>query len=177
MSGEPTDTGLLGGGPTGTVYCTHLDTPVGQLLLTADPDGALTSLSVPGQKGGRTVLDGWRHDPGPFRAAADQLAAYFAGELKEFQLPLRPSGTDFRQRVWAALDAVPYGATATYGEIAARIGASRTAVRAVGGAIGANPLLIVRPCHRVIGANGSMTGYAGGIERKIRLLTLEGVLP
>ncbi|GAB1338573.1 methylated-DNA--[protein]-cysteine S-methyltransferase [Streptomyces sp. E-15] len=159
-----------------TVYCTHLDAPVGPLLLTADADGALTSLSVPGQKGGRTVLDGWRDDPGPFRAAAEQLAAYFAGELTAFRLPLRATGTAFRQRVWDALDEVPYGVTATYGEIAARIGAPRTAVRAVGGAIGANPLLIVRPCHRVIGANGAMTGYAGGLERKVWLLTLEGVL-
>ncbi|MEU0331887.1 methylated-DNA--[protein]-cysteine S-methyltransferase [Streptomyces sp. NPDC006193] len=159
-----------------TVYMTELDSPVGRLLLTADPDGALTSLSVPGQKGGRTVQDDWLRDPGPFRAAAEQLDAYFAGELKEFRLPLRAHGTAFRQRVWAALDAVPYGATATYGEIAARIGAPRAAVRAVGGAIGANPLLILRPCHRVIGANGSMTGYAGGVDRKVRLLTLEGVL-
>ncbi|PKW10801.1 methylated-DNA-[protein]-cysteine S-methyltransferase [Streptomyces sp. 1222.5] len=159
-----------------TVYYTRLDAPVGPLLLTADPDGTLTSLSVPGQKGGRTVQDGWRHDPGPFRAAGDQLAAYFAGELKEFRLPLRADGTEFRQRVWAALDEVPYGATVTYGGIAARIGAQRMAVRAVGGAIGANPLLIVRPCHRVIGANGAMTGYAGGLERKVWLLTLEGAV-
>jgi methylated-DNA-[protein]-cysteine S-methyltransferase len=159
-----------------TIYWAQVDAPVGRLLLTADADGALTSLSVPGQKGGRTVQDGWRHDLGPFREAADQLAAYFAGELKEFRLPLRARGTEFRERVWDALDDVPYGATTTYGEIAARIGASRAAVRAVGGAIGANPLLIVRPCHRVIGADGSMTGYAGGVERKVWLLTLEGVL-
>lgn len=79
--------------------------------------------------------------------------------------------------MWAALDDVPYGGTVTYGEIAARIGAPRAAVRAVGGAIGANPLLIVRPCHRVIGADGSLTGYAGGLERKVRLLTHEGALP
>ncbi|MFF8403593.1 methylated-DNA--[protein]-cysteine S-methyltransferase [Streptomyces sp. NPDC014846] len=159
-----------------TVYYTRLDAPVGPLLLTADPDGTLTSLSVPGQKGGRIVQDGWRQDPGPFRAAGDQLAAYFAGELKEFRLPLRADGTEFRQRVWAALDEVPYGATVTYGAIAARIGAQRMAVRAVGGAIGANPLLIVRPCHRVVGANGAMTGYAGGLERKVWLLTLEGAV-
>ncbi|SOD81113.1 methylated-DNA--[protein]-cysteine S-methyltransferase [Streptomyces sp. Ag109_G2-15] len=158
-------------------YWTDLDTPLGRLLLTADPDGALTSLSMPGQKGGRTVQDGWRHDPGPFRAAQEQLTAYLAGELKEFHLPLRTHGTEFRERVWAALDAVPYGGTTSYGEIAARIGAPRAAVRAVGGAIGANPLLIVRPCHRVIGADGSMTGYAGGLERKVWLLTLEGALP
>ncbi|MFE5394386.1 methylated-DNA--[protein]-cysteine S-methyltransferase [Streptomyces sp. NPDC056568] len=162
---------------TGTVmtYWSEVDSPVGPLLLTAGPDGALSSLSVPGQKGGRSVQAGWRQDAGPFRAAREQLAAYFAGELREFRLPLRAEGTAFRERVWAALDDVPYGATTTYGEIAARIGASRPAVRAVGGAIGANPLLILRPCHRVIGADGSLTGYAGGLERKTRLLTLEGV--
>lgn len=158
-----------------SVLWTHLDSPLGQLLLTADESGALTSLSVPGQKGGRTVQDGWRHDPGPFRAAGEQLAAYFAGELTEFRLELKSSGTDFRERVWDALDSVPYGETTTYGEIAARIGASRVAVRAVGGAIGANPLLVVRPCHRVIGADGSLTGYAGGLDRKRHLLGLEGV--
>ncbi|GAB7105360.1 methylated-DNA--[protein]-cysteine S-methyltransferase [Streptomyces phaeofaciens JCM 4814] len=158
-------------------YWTTVDSPLGPLLLTAAPDGALTSLSVPGQKGGRTVQDDWRHDPGPFRAAEEQLAAYFAAELKEFRLPLRAEGTAFRERVWDALDTVPYGATTTYGEIAARIGASRPAVRAVGGAVGANPLLVLRPCHRVIGADGSLTGYAGGLERKTRLLVLEGALP
>ena len=155
---------------------TRLDSPVGTLLLTADETGALTSLSVPEQKKGRTVQEGWVHDPAPFRDAQEQLAAYFAGELKEFQLELRPEGTEFRARVWDALDDVPYGATTTYGEIAARVGASRVAVRAVGGAIGANPLLILRPCHRVIGANGLLTGYAGGLERKTALLTLEGAL-
>ncbi|MER6349391.1 methylated-DNA--[protein]-cysteine S-methyltransferase [Streptomyces sp. NPDC001595] len=159
-----------------STYWTHLDSPVGRLLLTADPSGALTSLSVPEQKGGRTVQEDWRRDPAPFREAAAQLAAYFAGDLEEFDLPLRSHGTEFRERVWAALHGVPYGVVTTYGEIAARIGASRAAVRAVGGAIGANPLLIVRPCHRVIGADGSLTGYAGGLDRKVRLLTLEGAL-
>ncbi|MFE6176327.1 methylated-DNA--[protein]-cysteine S-methyltransferase [Streptomyces sp. NPDC056464] len=162
---------------TTPVHWTELDSPLGPLLLTADPTtGALTSVSVPGQKGGRTVQDGWRRDPALFGAAEEQLAAYFAGELKDFQLRLSTAGSEFRERVWAALDDVPYGSTTTYGEIAARIGASRPAVRAVGGAIGANPLLIVRPCHRVIGADGSLTGYAGGLERKVRLLTLEGTL-
>ncbi|MFE7929051.1 methylated-DNA--[protein]-cysteine S-methyltransferase [Streptomyces sp. NPDC057456] len=161
---------------TDLTYWTSVASPLGPLLLTADADAALTSVSVPGQKGGRTVQDGWRHDSGPFRSASEQLAAYFAAELKEFRLPLRSDGTEFRERVWAALASVPYGATTTYGEIAARVGASRMAVRAVGGAIGANPLLIVRPCHRVIGADGSLTGYAGGLERKVRLLTLEGSL-
>jgi len=159
-----------------TTLWTRVDSPVGPLLLTADPSGALTSVSVPGQKNGRTVQDDWRHEPALFRAAEEQLAAYFAGELKEFQLEFSTAGTEFRERVWAAIDTVPYGATTTYGAIAARIGASRAAVRAVGGAIGANPLLIVRPCHRVIGADGALTGYAGGLERKVQLLTLEGIL-
>jgi len=162
--------------PARPTYFTALDSPVGELLLTADEFGALTSLSVPGQKGGRTVEAGWLHRPDLFRDAERQLAAYFAGELKEFQLELRAEGTRFREQVWAAIDDVPYGATTTYGAIAARIGASRAAVRAVGGAVGANPLLIVRPCHRVIGADGSLTGYAGGLERKQVLLGLEGVL-
>ncbi|EMF53583.1 MULTISPECIES: methylated-DNA--[protein]-cysteine S-methyltransferase [Streptomyces] len=157
-------------------YYTVVDSPTGPLLLTADGSGALTSLSVPDQKGGRVPLPGWVRDPGPFRAAEEQLAAYFAGDLTEFRLELRGEGTDFRRRVWAALDDVPYGATTTYGAIAARIGAPRAAVRAVGGAIGANPLLILRPCHRVIGANGTLTGYAGGLGRKRLLLGLEGVL-
>lgn len=159
-----------------TTYWTRLDSPLGPLLLTADSSGALTSLTLPGQKSGREVQDSWRHDPGPFRAAEEQLEAYFAGELREFRLPLRTDGTAFRERVWAALDDVPYGATTTYGEIAARVGVPRAAVRAVGGAIGANPLLILRPCHRVIGTNGSLTGYAAGLEQKVRLLTLEGEL-
>lgn len=159
---------------TGTRY-TVLDSPLGPLLLTADPDGALTSLSVPGQRNGRTVQHGWRRDPGPFHEAGEQLTAYFAGELREFRLEWRTAGSEFRERVWAALDELPYGATTTYGEIAARIGAPRAAVRAVGGAVGANPLLILRPCHRVIGADGTLTGYAGGLERKTRLLTGEGV--
>ncbi|AIS01236.1 methylated-DNA--[protein]-cysteine S-methyltransferase [Streptomyces glaucescens] len=159
-----------------STYWTHLDSPLGRLLLTADADGALTSLTVPGQKGGAVVREEWRADGGPFREAAAQLTAYFAGDLEEFALPLRAHGTAFRERVWAALDDIPYGATTTYGEIARRIGAPRAAVRAVGGAIGANPLLIVRPCHRVIGSDGALTGYAGGLDRKIRLLELEGLV-
>ncbi|MEU3791019.1 methylated-DNA--[protein]-cysteine S-methyltransferase [Streptomyces fructofermentans] len=160
-----------------TTYYTTLDSPVGQLLLTADESGALTSLSVPGQKGGRTVQPGWRRASDPFDEADRQLAAYFGGELTEFRLEFRAAGTDFRERVWDTLDTVPFGTTITYGEVAARIGASRAAVRAVGGAVGANPLLIVRPCHRVIGADGSLTGYAGGLDRKVRLLELEGLRP
>ncbi|MFE9664816.1 methylated-DNA--[protein]-cysteine S-methyltransferase [Streptomyces sp. NPDC005955] len=163
--------------PTTESPWTTLDSPLGELLLTADEDGALTSLSVPGQKGGRSAGPARRRADEPFRAAREQLVAYFAGELTAFRLPLRPAGTDFRRRVWDALDAVPYGTTTTYGRIAAEVGASRAAVRAVGGAIGANPLLVLRPCHRVIGADGSLTGYAGGLDRKTFLLDLEGARP
>ncbi|MET9730761.1 methylated-DNA--[protein]-cysteine S-methyltransferase [Streptomyces sp. NPDC006458] len=156
-----------------TTHWTRHESPLGPILLTADPDGTLTSLSLPEQKGGRSVQEGWVHDPGLFREAGAQLDAYFAHDLKEFSLPLRSEGTAFRERVWTALESVPYGSTVTYGEIAARIGASRAAVRAVGTAIGANPLLVLRPCHRVIGADGSLVGYAAGLERKRLLLTLE----
>ncbi|WP_415948985.1 methylated-DNA--[protein]-cysteine S-methyltransferase [Streptomyces sp. KLOTTS4A1] len=161
---------------TTTTYCTTLPSPLGELLLTGDGSGALGSVSVPGQKGGRTMQAEWVRAPEAFAEAERQLAAYFRGELEEFHLEFRTHGTAFREQVWAALDAVPYGATTTYGAIARSIGASRAAVRAVGGAIGANPLLIVRPCHRVIGADGSLTGYAGGLDRKLQLLGLEGAL-
>ncbi|MFF0199887.1 methylated-DNA--[protein]-cysteine S-methyltransferase [Streptomyces sp. NPDC005017] len=159
-----------------TTHWTRLDSPLGPILLTADPDGTLTSLSLPGQKGGRSVREDWAHDPALFREAGEQLAAYFAHDLKEFSLPLRSEGTAFRERVWTALESVPYGSTVSYGEIAARIGASRAAVRAVGTAIGANPLLVLRPCHRVIGADGSLVGYAAGLDRKRLLLGLEDAL-
>ncbi|MEV5508352.1 methylated-DNA--[protein]-cysteine S-methyltransferase [Streptomyces orinoci] len=158
---------------------TELDSPLGQLLLTGVPSGtapggtALASLSVPGQRGAVTPRPEWRREPAAFTEAARQLAAYFAGESKDFTLELTVQGTEFRRRVWQALDTVPYGATTSYGELARRLGVSRAAVRAVGGAIGANPLLVVRPCHRVIGADGSLTGYAGGLERKRFLLALE----
>ncbi|NBM16070.1 methylated-DNA--[protein]-cysteine S-methyltransferase [Streptomyces sp. GC420] len=165
-----------------TVYTT-LDSPLGELLLAGErsdtaPGGtALASLSVPGQKHGATVGDGWVRDPEAFTAVAAQLAAYFAGDLTRFDIEHVTVGTEFRRRVWGALDDIPYGKTVSYGELATRIGAPRAAVRAVGTAIGANPLLVVRPCHRVIGADGSLTGYAGGLERKRRLLLLEGGAP
>src|SRR5690606_27782044 len=119
-----------------STYWTTLDSPLGPLLLTAGPDGELTSLSLPGQRNAPAVPPDGRPDAGPFREAEEQLGAYFAGDLKDFRLPLRTTGTPFREKVWAALDAIPYGATTSSGEIAARIGAPRAAVRAVGGAIG-----------------------------------------
>ncbi|WP_105970497.1 methylated-DNA--[protein]-cysteine S-methyltransferase [Streptomyces geranii] len=163
-----------------TTLFTTLDSPLGELLLvgersTTAPGGtALASLSVPGQKGGATVAPGWTRDADAFTGIAGQLAAYFEGTLTDFDIEYVASGTPFRRRVWEALESIPYGTTFTYGDIAARIGAPRGAARPVGTAIGANPLLVVRPCHRVVGANGSLTGYAGGLERKQLLLALEG---
>jgi methylated-DNA-[protein]-cysteine S-methyltransferase len=105
-------------------------------------------------------------------AARSQFAAYFAGELERFDLPLAPTGTDFQRRVWDAVAAIPYGTTASYSEVAAAVGRP-TACRAVGAANGRNPLAIVIPCHRVVGAAGALTGYGGGLERKRALLDLE----
>lgn len=158
---------------------TTLDSPFGELLLagTASPTApgglALASVSLPGQKGAARVQPDWRRDPDGFAEAGRQLDAYFAGDRTAFDLEYAVRGTEFRAKVWRALDSVPYGSTTTYGAIAKAVGVAGPAVRAVGGAIGANPLLIVRPCHRVIGADGSLTGYAGGLERKRMLLALE----
>jgi len=117
---------------------------------------------------------GERDDDNPLlREAVGQLAAYFARDLLEFDLPLAPRGTEFQQRVWEQLRAIGYGETASYGEIARRLGKSNAASRAVGLANGRNPIPIVIPCHRVIGANGTLTGFAGGLPRKQKLLELE----
>jgi len=165
-----------------TTSYTTLDSPLGELLLVGEesstaPGGtALTSLSIPPQRGPGTVQPHWRRDPRPFAEAVRQLRAYFAGELSCFELEFRTTGTEFQERVWRALDAVPYGTTTTYGRLAETLGVPRSDVRALGAAIGANPLLIVRPCHRVIGADGSMRGYAAGVVRKVELLTHEGAL-
>ena len=118
----------------------------------------------------------WVRDDRAFPDAVDQLEAYFAGQLTTFDLDLAPRGTPFQQRIWRALDSVPYGTTITYGELAAQLGVPPDRVVAVGAAVGANPLLIVRPCHRVVGADGTMRGYAGGVDRKQWLLVHEGVL-
>ena len=153
-----------------TIYAT-MDSPIGELLLLGD-GAALTGIYMQIQKYGPQREAGWRNDPGPFRNARAQLAAYFAGELERFDLPLAPAGTAFQQSVWTALLDIPYGATETYGELARRIG-QPTASRAVGLANGHNPISIVIPCHRVIGSNGALTGYGGGIERKRWLLAHE----
>ncbi|MEU5973673.1 methylated-DNA--[protein]-cysteine S-methyltransferase [Streptomyces sp. NPDC047315] len=168
-------------GATGAVYTT-VDSPVGELLLvgvaSADATGgtALVSLSLPEQKGAATVQDGWRRAPAAFAEIHRQLTAYFEGRLTRFTIAYADEGTDFQRRVWRALETIPYGTTCTYGDIARQVGASRAGVRAVGTAIGRNPLLVVRPCHRVIGADGALRGYAAGLERKELLLGLEGAL-
>ncbi|MBB5937050.1 methylated-DNA--[protein]-cysteine S-methyltransferase [Streptomyces zagrosensis] len=165
-----------------TVYTT-IDSPLGELLMTGDEDPAassgttVTSLSMPGQRNAPTIGPQWRADRAALAEAAEQVKAYFAGALTNFDLPYTVGGSDFQRRVWQALETIPHGTTTTYGKIAEHIGAPRSAVRSVGTAIGANPLLILRPCHRVIGANGSLTGYAGGLDRKETLLVHEGALP
>jgi methylated-DNA-[protein]-cysteine S-methyltransferase len=146
-----------------------LTTPVGELLLTADDDGALTAVHLPGR---HPDTNGWMRDDELLAAARRQLSEYFAGERTTFDLPLRPAGAPFQLRVWDALLRIPYGETATYGELAREVG-HPGAARAVGAANGRNPIAIVVPCHRVIGADGTLTGYAGGLECKRALLDLE----
>ncbi|SOE07161.1 methylated-DNA--[protein]-cysteine S-methyltransferase [Streptomyces sp. Ag109_G2-15] len=162
---------------THTVHTT-CPSPLGELLLTGEESGGrltLTSLSPPGRRGAPAVRAEDRDDRA-FAEVRRQLDAYFAGRLTRFSLPLAPVGTPFQLRVWQALEDVPYGRTTSYGDLAARLGVPRAEIRTVGQALGANPLLLVRPCHRVIGSDGSMRGYAAGVERKVWLLTHEGAL-
>lgn len=150
------------------------DSPVGRLLLAGDGE-ALTLISFPSGRGARQPEPDWRRDDAALAPAIAQLAAYFAGTRRTFSLPLRPRGTPFQMRVWTALREIPFGATISYGELARAIGRP-SAVRAVGAANGANPLPIVVPCHRVIGADRSLTGFGGGIEVKRFLLAHEARL-
>jgi methylated-DNA-[protein]-cysteine S-methyltransferase len=156
---------------TGRRVHTVTDSPVGPLTLVA-VDGSLVGCYMDAQRHRPKDAIFGDPDPAPFGAALEQLAEYFAGERQDFDLPLALGGTAFQQRVWAALREIPYGETESYGELAARIG-SPGASRAVGLANGRNPIGIIVPCHRVIGASGSLTGYGGGIERKRQLLDME----
>ncbi|HWG72082.1 MAG TPA: methylated-DNA--[protein]-cysteine S-methyltransferase [Steroidobacteraceae bacterium] len=151
-------------------FC-YIDSPIGRLLLTCD-GSALTGLYMEPEQTRTTA--GWVKDASaaPLAAAARQLAEYFAGSRREFDLALRPEGTVFQTRVWGELTKIPYGRTWSYGDLAKRIG-KPGAPRAVGLANGRNPLSIVVPCHRVIGADGSLTGYGGGLPRKRWLLAHE----
>ncbi|WP_151770156.1 methylated-DNA--[protein]-cysteine S-methyltransferase [Streptomyces abyssomicinicus] len=158
---------------------TVVESPYGVLTLVAD-DGVLCGLYMTEQRhrpGEETFGTRVGVDEEPFPAAVEQLEAYFAGELREFDLPLRMNGTAFQRSVWERLRAIPYGETRSYGQLAAELG-SPGASRAVGLANGRNPVGIIVPCHRVIGAGGSLTGYGGGLERKERLLAFErGAVP
>ncbi len=154
---------------------TVVASPLGPLTLTGTGT-AVTGIRFAGPDGTSGPTGDLRHDDGPFRDAVAQLREYFAGKRRDFDLPLAPAGTAFQQRVWAALRTVPYGETRSYGWLASEIGAPGSA-RAVGLANGRNPIAVVVPCHRVIGANGTLTGYAGGMERKRLLLDLESGRP
>ncbi|HEX4834615.1 MAG TPA: methylated-DNA--[protein]-cysteine S-methyltransferase [Trebonia sp.] len=159
-----------------------IGSPVGRLLVAWDqPAGqeqALTGLYL--YDGGRhttSLRPNWTLREGGYREAARQLAEYFAGMRTGFDLPLAPRGSEFQLAVWEQLTRIPFGATTSYGEVALALGKSPVASRAVGLANGKNPISIIVPCHRVIGADGSMTGYGGGIERKEWLLRHEGAIP
>jgi methylated-DNA-[protein]-cysteine S-methyltransferase len=153
---------------------THFDSPIGPLLLTTDGE-ALTAIymDLPGEPS--LEMKGWVCDAGAgaLPETVRQLGEYFAGSRREFDLPMRLAGTEFQQRVWRHLSDIRYGETLSYGELARRIG-NPNASRAVGLANGRNPIPILVPCHRVIGADGSLTGYGGGLERKRWLLAHEG---
>lgn len=160
---------------THTSYC-HIDSPVGRLLLAAQGP-ALTDVHIIDGKYVPAIQADWQCQPEHpvLQATASQLDAYFAGQRQQFDLSLAPRGTAFQQRAWQALLCIPYGCTWTYGQQAAFMQQAQ-ASRAVGSANGKNPLSIIIPCHRVVGANGAMTGYAGGVAHKIFLLQHEGAL-
>ena len=154
-----------------TTYTATVSSPIGDIALVGDGEG-LSGLYMPQHRHRPPLPESAVRDDDAFAAAREQLAAYFAGERTAFELPVAPTGTPFQREVWQALTEIPYGTTCSYGELAQRIG-KPAAVRAVGLANGRNPVSIVVPCHRVVGADGSLTGYGGGIERKRFLLDLE----
>lgn len=164
MTSAPTDA---------PIYHAVLDTAFGPLRLAGNAQG-LQHVIFGTESRPRAGAEHWRADAAPLRAAIEQIDAYLAGELTEFSLALCPQGTPFQQRAWQALQDIPYGETRSYAEQAVAIGAPQ-AVRAVGAANGRNPLPIVIPCHRVIGSNGSLTGFGGGLAVKQWLLRLEAM--
>lgn len=157
------------------LYCHELATPIGRVLLAGDADVLRRVYFQSGPRPLRRPAD-WEPRERLFREAVRQLNAYFAGTLKAFDLPLAIDGTPFQATVWRTLQTIPYGRTWSYGELARRIGRPE-ASRAVGAANGRNPIPIIIPCHRVIGSNGALTGFGGGLPIKRRLLSLEGALP
>jgi methylated-DNA-[protein]-cysteine S-methyltransferase len=154
-----------------------VSSPIGRLLLLSD-GRALTGLwMLDADRHSARVEMGLVPSPATFGEVTVQLQAYFAGDLKEFTVPLAPSGTPFQLAVWTELTKIPYGSTVSYGDIARALGKTPVAARAVGLANGANPISVIVPCHRVIGSDGSLTGYGGGLDRKELLLRLEGASP
>lgn len=153
------------------IYDTLETDVAGTLILAADEKG-LRHLNFINGRHPITIADTWRRDPAPLATVKKQLAAYFSGRRKSFDIDLAPEGTAFQMKVWAALRDIPYGRVVSYQWIARRIG-SPGAVRAVGAANGRNPISIIIPCHRVIGKDGSLTGYGGGLDVKRRLIRLE----
>jgi methylated-DNA-[protein]-cysteine S-methyltransferase len=146
-----------------------VDTPIGEIVLEGD-ERAVTALHLPNLR--PPALDPARHDPEALAAAVGQVEEYFAGSRRAFDLPLAPAGGEFFLRVWRETSAIPYGGTATYGEIARTVGHPEGA-RGVGRAMARNPIAIIIPCHRVVGSGGALVGYGGGLERKRMLLDLE----
>ncbi|MGH3228465.1 MAG: methylated-DNA--[protein]-cysteine S-methyltransferase [Streptosporangiaceae bacterium] len=153
-----------------------VSSPIGRLLLTGDGH-ALTGLWMLDADRHSTRASGLTLSPSAFTEVERQLSEYFSGDRKEFTVPLAPTGTPFQLAVWRQLTTIPYGSTVSYGDIARALGKRLVASRAVGLANGANPISIIVPCHRVIGADGSLTGYGGGLDRKELLLRLEGAGP
>jgi len=155
-------------------FYTVTDTPIGKLLLVAR-DGRLKRIEFHGGTEALAASGDWRPARAPFAEAERQIERYFAGRLRRFNLPLAPEGTPFQRATWEALQAIPFGETRSYAHIARAVGRPK-AVRAVGAANGRNPIPVVIPCHRVIGSNGHLTGFGGGLEIKRQLLELEGSL-
>ena len=153
------------------MHDTTYDSPVGPLLLLGRCE-ALSGVYFPESRRPASIENDWREDSAPFREVCRQFEAYFAGGLERFDFPLAPKGTDFQMRVWEQLRGIPYGQTISYGELARRVGDSN-ASRAVGAANGKNPISIIVPCHRVIGSNGKLTGFGGGVETKRWLIEHE----
>jgi methylated-DNA-[protein]-cysteine S-methyltransferase len=163
--------GLARAGKVNAVFYTTFESPVG-LLLLAGESNALRRVSFESSRRSAPPGADWKLDKEPFAEVIRQMQAYFRGELQEFDLPLALEGTEFQLRVWNALRAIPYGETVSYAQLAERTGNPK-AVRAVGLANGSNPIPIIVPCHRVIGSDGSLTGFGGGLSTKKRLLELE----
>jgi methylated-DNA-[protein]-cysteine S-methyltransferase len=159
--------------PTSTeqILYTTIESPIGELLLVGDGE-TLRGLYMQDGRKPKTIATGWEEASAPFTDVRTQLEEYFAGERTTFDVPLAAQGARFEREVWHALEEIPYGKTVSYGEIARRVG-QPTAARAVGTANGRNPIAVIVPCHRVIGADGTLTGYGGGLERKRLLLELE----